>query len=123
MTSSTLPTGSQGFSVSAEDAPAKVFALLGQFQDQIGELVRHANVLGRTLQLGGGYAQEMADFMAKLAIADPGLSTASGQGADSAKDALIAAGQRIDKQRTAIKTALEKYQAADADAGVDCSGG
>ncbi|GAA4666440.1 MULTISPECIES: hypothetical protein [Amycolatopsis] len=102
------------FAVSPELATA-AFAQLTQLQDVVGELVREAKVLGRAVPLGGGYAAEIGEFMARYGIGGPG----------SAADQLTKFGQELQGLRDNIEKALKRYRAADDDAadGVDCHGG
>ncbi|GHF76077.1 hypothetical protein FHX82_002499 [Amycolatopsis bartoniae] len=106
--------GAGAFAVSPELATA-AFAQLTQLQDVVGELVREAKVLGRAVPLGGGYAAEIGDFMARYGIDGPG----------SAAEQLTAFGRQLDGLRTDIAQALRRYRNADDDAagGVDCHGG
>lgn len=102
------------FAVSPELATA-AFTQLTQLQDVVGEMVREARVLGRTVPLGGGYAAEVGEFMARYGI----------DGAGSAADQLTRFGQELDKLKGNIAKALQRYRDTD-DAvagGVDCSGG
>ncbi|GAB2958493.1 hypothetical protein LWP59_11205 [Amycolatopsis acidiphila] len=102
------------FAVSPELATA-AFTQLTQLQDVVGEMVREANVLGRTVPLGGGYAAEIGEFMARYGIDGPG----------SAADQLTRFGRQLDKLKGDIQKALQRYRDTDDDAadGVDCSGG
>lgn len=102
------------FAVSPELATA-AFAQLTHLQDVVGEMVREARVLGRTVPLGGGYAAEVGEFMARYGI----------DGAGSAADQLTRFGQELDKLKGNIAKALQRYQDTDdaAAGGVDCSGG
>ncbi|WP_370965702.1 hypothetical protein [Amycolatopsis sp. cg9] len=108
------PFDLRGFAVAPELA-ADAFAKLGQLQDTVGEMVREAKVLGRTVPLGGGYAGELGRFMAEYGI--------GGQG--SAVQQLTAFGKELETLKLRISEALAKYQHADEQAadGVDCSGG
>ncbi|MEV6912386.1 hypothetical protein [Amycolatopsis sp. NPDC051071] len=103
-----------GFAVAPElasDAHAKISAL----QDVVGQMVREAKVLGRTVPLGGGYADEVGRFMAQYGIGAEG----------SAVEALTAFGKELEALKTRIAKALAKYthQDEEAAAGVDCVGG
>jgi hypothetical protein len=102
------------FAVSPELA-ATAFQQITQLQDVVGEMVREARVLGRTVPLGGGYAAEIGAFMARYGV----------DGAGSAADQLIRFGQELDKLKGNIAKALRRYQETDDAAadGVDCSGG
>ena len=102
------------FAVSPELA-AGAYQQISGLQDTVGEMVREARVLGRTVPLGDGYAGEVGEFMARYGLGGPG----------SAADALIAFGQELETVRTNISRALKRYSDADDDArdGVDCSGG
>lgn len=111
----TVPAVSGGaFAVSPELATA-TFTQLTQLQDVVGEMVREARVLGRAVPLGGGYAAEIGEFMARYGIDGPG----------SAADQLTEFGRQLDRLKDDIAKALRKYKAADDDAsdGVDCHGG
>jgi hypothetical protein len=105
---------SGAFAVSPELATA-AFTQLTQLQDVVGEMVREARVLARTVPLGGGYAAEIGEFMARYGIDGPG----------SAADQLSEFGQELDKLKGNIAKALQRYQDTDDAAadGVDCSGG
>ncbi|HKS49547.1 MAG TPA: hypothetical protein VJT49_31450 [Amycolatopsis sp.] len=102
------------FAVSPELA-AQTFTELSRLQDTVGEMVREARALGRTVPLGGGYAGEIGDFMATYGVSGPG----------SAAESLIRFGQELQKLKDNIQQALRRYQATDSDAagGVDCHGG
>jgi hypothetical protein len=102
------------FAVSPELATA-AFAQLTQLQDVVGGLVREATVLGRQVPLGGGYAAEIGEFMARYGIDGPG----------SAAEQLTEFGRQLDKLKGDIAKALQRYRDADGAAadGVDCSGG
>ncbi|WP_236791671.1 hypothetical protein [Amycolatopsis sp. GM8] len=102
------------FAVSPELATA-TFAQLTQLQDVVGEMVREARVLGRTVPLGGGYAAEIGEFMARYGIDGPG----------SAAEQLTRFGRELDKLKGDIAKALKQYQDSDDSAagGVDCHGG
>jgi hypothetical protein len=97
------------------DLAAHTFAELARLQDVVGEMVREARVLGRSVPLGGGYAEEIGQFMARYGIDGPG----------SASDQLIRFGQELDKLKANISKALRQYQDSDdaAAGGIDCSGG
>ncbi|MFD9894344.1 hypothetical protein [Amycolatopsis sp. NPDC058986] len=108
------PFDVRGFAVAPElatDAYAKISAL----QDVVGEMVREAKVLGRTVPLGGGYATEVGKFMAEYGI--------GGQG--SAVQSLTAFGKELENLKTRMAEALGRYQHQDEAAadGVDCVGG
>ena len=104
----------RGFAVAPELA-TDAYTKLGELQDVVGEMVREAKVLGRTVPLGGGYAGEIGDFMARYGIGGNG----------SAVQQLTAFGKELDTLKHRIGQALAKYQHADEQAadGVDCSGG
>ncbi|NIH84256.1 hypothetical protein [Amycolatopsis granulosa] len=102
------------FAVSPELA-AGAYQQISRLQDVVGQMVREARVLGRTVPLGGGYAAEVGEFMARYGLGGPG----------SAADALIRFGQELETLKTNISHALKRYSDSDDDAaeGVDCSGG
>ncbi|MDT7728504.1 MAG: hypothetical protein QOI21_5080 [Actinomycetota bacterium] len=102
------------FSVSPELA-ADSYKQLSQLQDVVGEMVRHAKVLSRTVPLGGGYAAEIGQFMAEYGVGDSG----------SAVKSLTDFGKELEGLKTQIGKALKKYGAQeDAAAGdVGCVGG
>ncbi|SFW76493.1 hypothetical protein [Amycolatopsis australiensis] len=104
----------RGFAVAPELA-TEAYAKLGALQDVVGEMVREAKVLGRTVPLGGGYAGELGKFMAEYGIGGPG----------SAVQQLTAFGKELETLKHRIGEALAKYQHADEQAadGVDCAGG
>lgn len=104
----------RGFAVAPELA-TDAYAKLGELQDVVGEMVREAKVLGRTVPLGGGYAGEIGEFMAEYGIGGHG----------SAVQQLTAFGKELETLKHRIGQALAKYQHADETAadGVDCSGG
>ncbi|WP_199431870.1 hypothetical protein [Qaidamihabitans albus] len=110
------PAGAGGFAVSPELA-ADAFRRLSDLQDVVGQLVRQANVLGRSVPLGGGYAGEVGDFMAEYGL----------DGSGSAADSLVAFGQELERLKGQIDAALRQYRDTDAEAGdglgVDCTGG
>ncbi|MEC3977655.1 hypothetical protein [Amycolatopsis sp. H20-H5] len=95
----------------ANDAYAQITAL----QDLVGEMVREAKVLGRTVPLGGGYADEIGRFMAEYGIGADG----------SAVKALTDFGRELEGLKKRIAKALGRYQEQDeaAAAGIDCVGG
>ncbi|OLT43239.1 hypothetical protein BJF85_03680 [Saccharomonospora sp. CUA-673] len=136
-----IPAGA--FTVSpelAQDSLRKISSL----QDEVARMVREAKVLGRSVPLGGGYAGELGEFMARYGI-EPGggpagdvsqASTAigalaSGEGSAAARaavPALVEFGRQLADLREQIDAALEQYRARDEDAagdmgGVDCEGG
>ncbi|GAA1224620.1 hypothetical protein GCM10009676_02800 [Prauserella halophila] len=129
MTSGTPVTG-------PVDVPAGAFAVapelaedalqrISELQDVVGRLVREAKVLGRSVPLGGGYAGEIGEFMARYGI-EPDGGADAGSGAVS--DALVAFGRELADLRTRIGAALEQYRSRDEQAegelkGVDCQGG
>ncbi|MEV7044085.1 hypothetical protein [Amycolatopsis sp. NPDC051061] len=104
----------RGFAVAPELA-TDAYAKIGALQDAVGEMVREAKVLGRSVPLGGGYAGELGKFMAEYGI--------GGQG--SAVRQLTAFGKELETLKHRIGQALAKYQHADEQAaeGVDCTGG
>ncbi|MEU0788618.1 hypothetical protein ABZ342_01035 [Amycolatopsis sp. NPDC005961] len=104
----------RGFAVAPELA-TDAYAKIGALQDVVGEMVREAKVLGRTVPLGGGYAGEIGKFMAEYGIGGRG----------SAVQQLTAFGKELETLKHRIGTALAKYQHADEQAaeGVDCTGG
>lgn len=108
------PFDLRGFAVAPELA-TDAYAKLGELQDVVGEMVREAKVLGRSVPLGSGYAGEIGRFMAEYGI--------GGQG--SAVEQLTAFGKELETLKHRIGDALAKYQHADEQAadGVDCSGG
>jgi hypothetical protein len=109
-------SGSRGFAITS-DLAASTFTQLGQLQDTVGEMVRQAKVLGRSVPLGGGYAAEVGAFMAKYGVG----------GAGSAVESLTAFGKQLDHLKTQMDRALSRYGEQDATAAdaasVDCSGG
>ncbi|PRX51133.1 hypothetical protein B0I33_101286 [Prauserella shujinwangii] len=114
-----LPPGAKGFAVSAELA-THAYRRLSDLQDQVGQLVRQANVLGRSIPLGAGYAGEVGDFMASYGIG----------GAGSAADSLVKFGRELEDLKAQIEAAMRRYTDADTGAagglggpGVDCTGG
>ncbi len=104
----------RGFAVAPELA-TDAYTKIGALQDVVGEMVREAKVLGRTVPLGGGYAGEIGQFMAEYGIGGRG----------SAVQQLTAFGKELETLKHRIGTALAKYQHADEQAaeGVDCTGG
>jgi hypothetical protein len=106
--------GAEAFAVSPE-LSADAYQQLSRLQDVVGEMVRHAKVLGRTVPLGGGYADEIGTFMAEYGVGAHG----------SAVESLTRFGQELETLKSNIKKALKRYQDSDEDAkdGVDCSGG
>ena len=108
------PFDLRGFAVAPELA-TDAYTKLGELQDVVGEMVREAKVLGRTVPLGGGYAGEIGEFMARYGIGGPG----------SVVQQLTAFGKELETLKHRIGDALAKYQHADEQAadGVDCSGG
>lgn len=109
-----LGVNAGAFAVSPELA-ANAYTEISRLQDVVGEMVREARVLGRTVPLGGGYAQEVGAFMAQYGITGPG----------SAADSLTRFGQELQKLKDNIQKALARYRATDesASGGVDCHGG
>ncbi len=108
------PFDVRGFAV-APDLATDAYAKLAALQDVVGEMVREAKVLGRTVPLGGGYAGEIGKFMAEYGIGGEG----------SAVQQLTAFGKELESLKHKIGDALKKYQHADETAaeGVDCVGG
>lgn len=117
------PHDMSGFAVSPELA-ADAYCRLSELQDVVGELVRQAKVLGRKVPLGGGYADEVGDFMAQYGIGDSG----------SAVESLTGFGRELEALKQQINRALERYDQQDDDAaaaaagmggtdGTDCVGG
>ncbi|MEV8614643.1 hypothetical protein AB0383_43235 [Amycolatopsis sp. NPDC051373] len=107
-------SGSGRFAVALELATA-TYTKLGELQDVVGEMVREANVLGRSVPLGSGYAGEVGAFMAQYGFGRDGSAVAQ----------LTAFGKQIEDLKERIASALKKYQREDdaAAAGVDCAGG
>ncbi|WP_239154785.1 hypothetical protein [Amycolatopsis sp. FDAARGOS 1241] len=105
--------GSRGFAVAPELATA-TYAKLGELQDVVGEMVREAGVLGRSVPLGGGYAGEVGAFMAKYGLGRDGSAVAQ----------LTAFGKELEDLKERIAGALKKYERQDESAagGVDCAG-
>lgn len=97
------------------DLAAATFTHLGQLQDTVGEMVRQAKVLGRSVPLGGGYAAEIGTFMAQYGVG----------GSGSAVESLTAFGKQLEHLKGQIDKALTRYGEQDGDAadGVDCVGG
>lgn len=91
------------------------FAQITTLQDLVGEMVREAKVLGRTVPLGGGYAGEIGKFMAEYGIGADG----------SAVKALTDFGRELEGLKTRIAKALGRYRDQDEAAaqGIDCIGG
>ncbi|MEU6644828.1 hypothetical protein ABZ863_20030 [Saccharomonospora sp. NPDC046836] len=104
----------EAFAVSPELA-ADAFRRLSELQDVVGELVRQAKVLGRSVPLGAGYAGEVGDFMAAYGLGEQG----------SAAESLTRFGQELEELKVQITAALDRYRSADEAAadGVDCVGG
>jgi hypothetical protein len=102
------------FSVSPEVA-SDAYGQLSQLQDVVGEMVRHAKVLSRTVPLGGGYAAEVGQFMAEYGIGDSG----------SAVKSLTDFGKELEGLKAKIGKALKKYGAQEeaATGDVECVGG
>jgi hypothetical protein len=109
-----VPNDARAFAVAPELA-ADAFQRLSQLQDVVGEMVRQAKVLGRSVPLGGGYASEIGDFMAQYGIG----------GDESAVDSLTSFGREIEDLKSQIDRAMSRYQDEDDAAvrGVDCTGG
>ncbi|SDY00882.1 hypothetical protein SAMN05421504_104204 [Amycolatopsis xylanica] len=103
--------GIGSFAVAPELA-ADAYKQIAQLQDVVGEMVRQAKVLGRSVPLGGGYAAEIGRFMADYGIGKTG----------SAVEALTDFGRELETLKNQIAKALKKYQAQDEE-GVDCIGG
>lgn len=99
----------------APDLARTAYQQLSDLQDVVGEMVRYASALGRTVPLGGGYAKEIGEFMARYGVG----------GAGSAVDSLTAFGQELERLKKNVDKALTRYQDADdaAKDGVDCIGG
>lgn len=117
-----MPAGA--FTVSPEMA-ADTFRRLSELEDTVGRMVRQASVLGRTVPLGGGFAGEVGEFMARYGIE-------SGEaGSGSAVDALVGFGRELESLKARIQEALDRYEATEAEAegdvaaadGTDCVGG
>lgn len=104
----------EAFAVSPELA-ADAFRRLSQLQDVVGQMVRQAKVLGRSVPLGGGYAGEIGEFMAKYGLDGDGSAVAS----------LTRFGRELENLKVQINAALERYEREDEAAadGVDCKGG
>ncbi|GLY69390.1 hypothetical protein [Amycolatopsis taiwanensis] len=109
-----LSVDAGAFAVSPELA-ANAFTELSRLQDVVGELVREASVLSRTVPLGGGYAGEIGAFMARYGLGGPG----------SAAESLSAFGRQLQGIKDDIQKALDQYRATDESAagGIDCHGG
>ncbi|MGW4485573.1 hypothetical protein ACWEOE_17255 [Amycolatopsis sp. NPDC004368] len=107
-------SGRGRFAVAPELATA-TYAKLGELQDVVGEMVREANVLGRSVPLGSGYASEVGAFMAQYGFGGDGSAVAQ----------LTAFGRQIEDLKDRIDAALKKYRREDDAAadGVDCAGG
>ncbi|PXY30682.1 hypothetical protein [Prauserella flavalba] len=108
------PVPAEAFAVSPELA-GDAFKRLSELQDVVGQLVRQAKVLGRSVPLGAGYAGEVGDFMAQYGLG----------GEDSAADSLTRFGRELEDLKAQITAALERYETEDEAAadGVDCVGG
>jgi hypothetical protein len=108
------PFDVRGFAV-APDLANDAYTKIGALQDVVGEMVREAKVLGRTVPLGGGYAGDIGKFMAEYGIGGEG----------SAVQQLTAFGKELESLKHRIGDAMAKYQHADEAAadGVDCAGG
>lgn len=110
----------EAFAVSPELA-ADAFRRLSQVQDTVGQMVRRARVLGRSVPLGGGYAGEVGEFMARYGLGDTG----------SAVEALTRFGRELEDLKLRIEAALRRYDEQDRAAvdgmegmdGADCVGG
>ncbi|AXB48102.1 hypothetical protein [Amycolatopsis albispora] len=102
------------FSVAPELA-GDAYARLSELQDVVGEMVRHAKVLGRQVPLGGGYADEVGRFMAEYGIGQQG----------SAVESLVAFGRELEDLKATLAEAMERYSDSDGKAadGVECTGG
>jgi hypothetical protein len=102
------------FAISPQLA-ADAFAQISRLQDVVGEMVRQAKVLGRTVPLGGGYADEIGRFMAQYGIGETGSVVGS----------LTDFGKELEGLKSQIRKALKKYSTQDQAAadGVDCVGG
>jgi hypothetical protein len=108
------PFDVRGFAVAPELA-TDAYAKIGALEDLVGEMVREAKVLGRSVPLGGGYAGELGKFMAEYGIGGNG----------SAVQQLTAFGKELETLKHHIGEAVRKYQHTDdaAAGGVDCVGG
>ena len=108
------PFDVRGFAVVPE-LGTDAYAKLGALQDLVGEMVREAKVLGRSVPLGGGYAGEIGKFMAEYGIGGNGSAVAQ----------LTAFGRELEALKHQIGEAVRKYQHTDEAAadGVDCVGG
>jgi hypothetical protein len=109
-----LKVNADAFAVSPE-LSANAYQQISQLQDVVGEMVRYAKALGRMVPLGGGYASEIGDFMARYGVGTHG----------SAAESLTAFGRELETLKHNIGKAVKKYQDQDdaAKDGVDCSGG
>ncbi|WP_020674349.1 hypothetical protein [Amycolatopsis nigrescens] len=109
-----IKVDAKAFAVAPELA-ADAFKQISQLQDVVGEMVRYAKVLGRTVPLGGGYAEEIGKFMAEYGVGSRG----------SAVESLTEFGRELERLKQNIAKALRRYQASDEDAtdGVECTGG
>lgn len=106
------------FAVSPELA-ADAFRRLSQLQDVVGQLIRQAKVLGRSVPLGEGYAGQVGEFMARYGLGDGADSP------DSVVRALTRFGRELEELKLGISEALRRYEEQDSAAadGVDCRGG
>ncbi|PXY28028.1 hypothetical protein [Prauserella muralis] len=113
-TAAVSPVPAEAFAVSPELA-SDAFRRLSQLQDVVGQMVRQAKVLGRSVPLGGGYAGEVGEFMARYGLDGDGSAVAS----------LTRFGRELENLKTQITVALERYEREDEAAadGVDCKGG
>ncbi|RZQ59871.1 hypothetical protein [Amycolatopsis suaedae] len=107
----------RAFAIEPELA-AEAYRRISDLQDAVGEMARHAAVLGRQVPLGGGYAKEIGEFMARYGVGGRG----------SAVDSLTRFGRELGELKEQIDTAVRRYRRTDDDAaaeldGVDCSGG
>ncbi|GAA1943810.1 hypothetical protein [Amycolatopsis minnesotensis] len=105
----------------APDLARTAYQQLSDLQDVVGEMVRYASALGRAVPLGGGYAKEVGEFMARYGVGGVG----GVGGAGSAVDSLTAFGRELERLKKNVDKALTRYQDADdaAKDGVDCIGG
>ncbi|GAB2774389.1 hypothetical protein [Amycolatopsis magusensis] len=99
----------------APELAGDAYTRLSELQDVVGEMIRHAKVLGRQVPLGGGYADEVGKFMAEYGIGQQG----------SAIESLVAFGRELEDLKSSIAEALERYSDADGKAAddVECTGG
>lgn len=105
------------FAVSPELA-ADAFQRLSQLQDVVGQVIRQAKVLGRSVPLGEGYAGQVGEFMARYGLGEAGSP-------DSVVRALTRFGRELEDLKHGISEAMRRYEEQDDAAadGVDCRGG